>query len=182
MAESKWYSRWSSPVSFLKFRISLATVLGLLLIALVLQLVRVSNHGVDEGHNSFASWGAPKFARGLTCDNWRNCDGATQKFDASLHKRFPVGTSAQNLKSVMFAQGFHHLSSPVAKCLKDGEESPVGKLTIRCPSWDQNWDPRNELVYQWGWLPCGKQVSVRWSEDGEGRLIHLEGRYDMTCL
>lgn len=129
-----------------------------------------------------AKGNGPKIARGLDCENWRNCADASRKFNTALNKRFPVGSDAKILRSVLLGQGFRQLPSSIVRCLKDKEFGPVGELVIQCPSWDQNWNPRNELVYDWGWLLCGKEVGAGWSEDNEGRLTHLEGFVEMSCL
>jgi hypothetical protein len=70
----------------------------------------------------------------------------------------------------------------ITTCLPRGQEAPIGKLVIECPAWDSNWNPRNYLAYGWGGPPCGNELSVKWSADKSGKITHLEGFYDYTCL
>jgi hypothetical protein len=124
----------------------------------------------------------PPIADGIKCDSWRNCGEASRAFANILHRRFPLGTHEDVLRSALYAQGFHPLPSSIATCLPPGREAPVGKLVIECPAWDLSWNPRNDLVYGWGGPPCGSELSVKWSSDKNGKITHLEGNYDYACL
>jgi hypothetical protein len=124
----------------------------------------------------------PPISDGIRCADWKNCSEASRAFADILHRRFPLGTHEDVLKSRLSAQGFRPLPLSITNCLPPTREAPIGKLVIECPSWDLNWNPRNELVYGWGGPPCGSELSVKWSADKSGKITHLEGAYDYTCL
>jgi hypothetical protein len=124
----------------------------------------------------------PPILGDIRCDDWRGCGNASRAFTSVLRNNFPVGTRGDVLQAELLKQGFHHLPSSITKCLPRGELAPIGVKYVQCPAWDANWNPRNDLVYGWGWFPCGSQVGVAWSEDRNGKISHIEGYYDYTCL
>lgn len=126
--------------------------------------------------------GPPPIAGDIRCADWRTCAPADRRFNAVLLRRFPIGSSAQGLESALLAEGFHHLEPSFANCMPHGTKPGVGVPFIECPTWDENWDPRNDLSYRWGKIPCGSAVIVRWSADRSGRLTHIEGGFDYVCL
>ena len=124
----------------------------------------------------------PPIAENVKCENWRNCREASYAFTQILRKRFPFGTHDRVLRTALLDQGFSGLPASITSCLPHGQEAPVGKMVIECPAWDPSWNPENYLAYGWGVAPCGSQLSVKWSADKKGKITHLEGYYDYTCL
>jgi hypothetical protein len=132
--------------------------------------------GVFGSH--FSDPGPPKILGDARCTNRRDCAAANAALNATLHRRFPQGATQQSLISALNAEGFRPRPAALAKC---GSAS-LGKQTTPCPAWDPNWDPENNLEYDWGKLPCGSSVSVKWSVDARGVITHLEGSYGYDCL
>jgi len=124
----------------------------------------------------------PPITDGITCTNVRSCDEANRAFTVILRRRFPVGSHENALRSALVSQGFRPLPSSITTCLPRGRQPIIGKMVIDCPAWDPNWSPRNYLQYGWGRPPCGSELNVMWSVDASGRIAHIEGRYDYTCL
>jgi len=125
----------------------------------------------------------PPIARGTDCVSAADCHKAREKFNAALRSHFPVGSSQAKLERELVAQGFQRDPKTPAKCLRRGEAAPIGVLTIECPAWDQNWNPRNRLVHRTVAFPiCGRDIDVWWSSGKAGNLTHVEGFYSITCL
>ncbi|HXC55053.1 MAG TPA: hypothetical protein VNU97_07145 [Rhizomicrobium sp.] len=154
----------------------LFSLVGIAALALVIVLVQ---QGLAR---TGAHFFPPPMADGIKCDNWRNCSQANAAFTEVLRRRFPLGTPENVLRSTLLAQGFRTLPVSITACLPRGQEAPIGKLVIECPAWDFNWNPRDYLAYGWGGPPCGTDLSVKWSADKSGKITHLEGYYDYTCL
>jgi hypothetical protein len=129
-------------------------------------------------------WFPPPIMGAIYCDSTYDCRTATRAFTAVVQQRFPVGSSQDEVESALAKQGFHHLPASIKTCVSVGEGAPIGVEVIPCPPWDSNWNPRNYLKYDFsGPLPvCGSAAIVLWSADKRGRIIHIEGYYDVTCL
>lgn len=127
--------------------------------------------------------GAPPIADGVSCEGWpTSCVSASHAFTHILLDRFPLGTSEITLRHALVAQGFRPDAHSVKRCLRRGEQPPLNVWVVSCPPWDQNWDPRNFLRYDWGGLPCENELAVMWSSDKNSLLRHLEGHYNVNCL
>lgn len=128
--------------------------------------------------SQFSDPGPPKILGDTRCTNRRQCAAAHVALNATLHRRFPLGTTQRALVSALNAEGFQPRPASLAQC----GPAPPGKQSTPCPAWDPNWNPRNNLEYDWGKLPCGSSISVKWSVDARGVITHLEGSYDYDCL
>ncbi|HXC55497.1 MAG TPA: hypothetical protein VNU97_09390 [Rhizomicrobium sp.] len=126
--------------------------------------------------------GPPAIAGNISCNDWRNCDHASRQFDEIVEHRFPIGMSQQAVEAALLGQHFERYAFMPKTCTPRGARSPVGVLTVECPDWDQRWNPKNELVYHWGRIPCGSTVGVRWSADRVGRIVHREGYFYYACM
>ena len=124
----------------------------------------------------------PPIASGIYCFDPLHCGEASRALTHILLRRFPLGTHEDVLRSALTAQGFRSLPSSISACVPRGKVPPIGIFAIDCPAWDPEWNPRNYLAYGWGWHVCGHGVNVMWSSDKAGRITHLEGHYDYTCL
>ena len=127
--------------------------------------------------------GPPKIADGMSCEDWRGCGAAGRAINATLSRRFPLGSTAHALEAELSSQGFRRDDEVAFRaCHQPGTPSPVGVPIIECPSWDPHWNPRNRLAYNWGHIPCGSTLSVMWSADRFGRLTHIDGSFGYACL
>ena len=125
----------------------------------------------------------PPIAKDIHCFDWHGCTEDHTKFDEVVQRRFPVGSSQTELERDLVSQGFKRDDRVPAKCLKKREAAEIGTAVINCPDWDQNWNSSNRLVHHSMVLPlCGREFAVRWSSDKAGKLTHVEGYYDVTCL
>jgi hypothetical protein len=125
----------------------------------------------------------PPIVDGIRCDDWRDCSAASRQFTAAVQRRFPIGSSQAALEAELLRQGFRHLTPAIARCSLPGEAGEIGKLMIECPSWDAHWNPKNDLARGLDVLSvCGHNVAVRWSADAKGKITHIEGSYEVTCL
>lgn len=130
---------------------------------------------------AFRDRGTPPILGQVECDN-HDCEKHGDEFRTILSNRFAVGTSAVAMEQILTRQGFEHSDFQPTKCVRSGDEVRDGEGYVGCPAWDQNWNPRNELLYSWGVFPCGNVVGLQWSEDGSGRIKHLESYYHYGCL
>jgi hypothetical protein len=142
----------------------------------------VSSDGGRILFGSVIDLGPPPIAGDADCHDWRNCEKASRQFDATVARRFPLGTPQQVLETTLLQQHFERDPHQPKTCTPRGARSPIGVLTIECPEWDPHWDPKNALVYRWGRFPCGSTVGVIWSADRKGRIVHREGYFEYACL
>jgi hypothetical protein len=159
-----------------------SVVLFGILVALGTVLVFSENARLGLGALLQIDPGPPAIAGNISCDDWRNCAHASRQFDEIIQHRFPIGMPQQALEMALLDQRFVRDTNMPKTCTPRGVRNPVGVLTIDCPDWDQNWNPKNELVYHWGRFPCGSTAGVRWSADRTGRIVHREGFLDYACL
>ena len=125
----------------------------------------------------------PPIAGGTDCVSWHDCREAHEKFNATLRRHFPAGSSQANLEHELMAQGFQRDPRTPTNCLRREETAPIGVPTIECPNWDQNWNPHDRLVHHTAGFPlCGRDIGVWWSSSKAGNLTHVEGFYSITCL
>ena len=125
----------------------------------------------------------PLIAFDLHCKTLYNCNDAGAELTNRLVEKFPVGTRENILVDYLSSQGFHRRREAVSKCLPYGETPTIGVPFINCPPWDPDWNPENELSFEWSTNPaCGSQVGAVWSTDKQKRITHLQGWYDVTCL
>lgn len=127
-------------------------------------------------------WLPPPIADDIKCKSWRDCREASERITLILNRQFVAGTPSRMLTSKLLAEGFHKRSIILHSCLPPGQAGRVGQTVIQCPNWDSNWNPNNELVFEWSGVPCGNEISVRWSADKKERLVHLQGYFDEVCL
>lgn len=167
-----------SPKMTLNRSKAVGRVAALAAVGVVVLLSSLAMRGFAQGGGHLVP---PPIAGGIGCDNVRTCGEANRAFTQRLNRRFPPGTSVASLRSELTTEGFQPLPAAIKDCLPPGEPAPIGKLVIECPAWNLAWDPRNELVYGWGVLPCGRSLSVRWDADRQGRVTRIEGYYDYTC-
>ncbi len=88
----------------------------------------------------------------VRCTDLPKCTRATADFNAILHRRFPVGSSAKVLETTLVAQNF---------------EAPLS--------------PGHVLSYGWGHLPCSSGVTVRWTADAKNKITSVGGVYFYGC-
>jgi hypothetical protein len=127
---------------------------------------------------------SPPIVGHVSCDDWRDCRAASREFAALVQRRIPTGSNQSLVENELLKQGFHHLPPSITRCYTWKEQKPLGVEMIDCPRWDSEWNPRHYLSYDFaGPLPvCGRNVSVLWSSDRAGKIIHIEGYYQITCL
>ncbi len=157
--------------------LGLATVLALVILfspPAKFAVGALLSYGLDPG--------PPKIADGISCEDWRGCGAADRAINATLSRRFPLGSPSYVLDSELSDQGFRRDGIAFKTCHAPDAPSPIGIAVIDCPSWDPHWNPRNRLAYHWGHIPCGNTLSVMWSADPAGRLTHIEGGFDYACL
>lgn len=125
---------------------------------------------------------APPILEDIRCHARVDCSEPTLQFTALLQRQFPLGTEAKYLESTLLRQGFRRNPNQPATCLKRGEFGRVGERVIQCPNWDQDWNPKNQLEYGWGSLPCPEGVLVSWSVDDRGAISQVHGSFTGGCL
>jgi len=132
---------------------------------------------------TLGSCSPPPILGHIQCNDLRDCSAASREFTAAVQRRFPIGSSQIALETELGRQGFRRVIPPIARCSLPGESHGRGETFIDCPPWDSNWNPRNSLTRDLTFLSaCGRNVSVEWSSDAKGKITHVEGYYDMTCL
>ena len=127
--------------------------------------------------------GPPAIFSAIHCDqnDWQH-NACSVAFDKTVQQEFHTGTPVGKLKMILSEQRFKPEDDGITRCTHPGDPTPNGVPVFACPSWDQNWYPKNRLVYHWGKPPCGKTVSVMWSSDKTGKISHIEGEYYLACL
>ena len=132
---------------------------------------------------TLAACSPPPILGHIQCDDLRDCRAASREFTVVVQRRFPIGSSQSALEAELLRQGFHRITPQIARCSLPGESKEIGKSYIDCPPWDSNWNPRNYLAYDLTLLSvCGHNIVVLWSSDAKGKITHIEGHYDVTCL
>ncbi len=93
----------------------------------------------------------PAIAENVSFD-WRLWSTGDPKWTALLRRRFPMGSSADDLEKVLRDQDF--------------------KIDEDAKSAD----------YDWSWFPCDETLKVEWKTDASGHITWIIGRYRSTCL
>lgn len=143
----------------------------------VLALVAI---GFCAQHISNAN--APPIADGIDCKGPQDCEKASVAFNVVIHRRFPLGTPENVLRTMLATQGFTEAVTDIKTCTPEGQSGVVGQMMIYCPTWDRNWNPRNLLEYAWGDIACNRVAHVQWSSNYEGKIKHIEGGIYYACL
>ncbi|SRR6266446_1462737 len=99
------------------------------------------------------------------------------QFTKFLEDRFPIGSSASALRSMLLVDGFHFPPPAAKDCVPEEVGFRQGKSFIPCPKGD----PNKTLEYNWGGLLCGFSADVQWSSDDADHLTHVEGHYGGAC-
>jgi len=108
--------------------------------------------------------------RMITKQDRYNWDQASAKVTALLKKRFPVGSSAAEVRLLLTDQGWEQLKECPDRTLHKLENSE----NYAC---NENWDQDHAIHYYWGRNPCRHDVVVFWSFDEAGKITFIEGQY-----
>lgn len=127
----------------------------------------------------FGNTRPPPIARDqLVGMDWRTEKEAGKRLTALLHQKFPIGSSASDLRSTLLSQGFEPPPSPRPDCLPPSQAAPIGKTVTPCPAYDGG----KVLGYSWGNGVCRQGITVKWSADGNEAIKEVHAIYFGYCL
>jgi hypothetical protein len=127
----------------------------------------------------FGNTRPPPIARDQLVDmDWRTQKEASERLAVLLHQKFPKGSSASDLRSMLVSQGFEPPPPPSPDCLPPDQVAPIGKTVIRCPVNNGS----KVLRYSWGNGICRHNIIVKWSTDDNETIKEVHATYYSYCL
>jgi hypothetical protein len=120
----------------------------------------------------------------MTAEDWGHWNDFTRqsetsrKIGAILQRQFQIGTSEATLKATLLKQGFKPPRPPLGICLPEGETPRIGQTYHSCPTED----PHKSLRYEWGRIPCGEHIAVRWTTGSRDEITSIRNDYGGGCL
>jgi hypothetical protein len=120
----------------------------------------------------------PEMYKAEIAGTWTKWDEANRHLTARVQQQFPPGTPENTLKSLLLKQGFKPLLPPPADCVKAGEQAPLGRVYVPCPTRDLS----KELDYRWSSGICTETIGIIWETDGGNAITRVSAGYHGACL